>query len=247
MTERTLPGQLCLGAVDLLVNKLSLSEVGEPYAVLTSPMQPEPVGQMRIWQGSGVVAKVVYVGITVAAIGMDSHMVFAFADENSAVPHFTLDSVNAHGYFAFHLDLIPRVDLGSNLSYMDTCFSPLTDTFNEVDKREGFSRAEISPRQRAIMSPWMLVHRATEDAFAQMSDAVRAYEEHWLGLIDGGLPADVLADLDVTSIPVRDARNRAAIFNPDVDPVWAQISRLLGAEQSESIRLQLVTNAVVQS
>ena len=68
--------------------------------------------------------------IVVPPIQLDSHMMFAFTPSDSAVPHFTLDSVRAGDHHAFHLDLIPRLDLGAHLAYMDACFTPLTPTFD---------------------------------------------------------------------------------------------------------------------
>ena len=52
------------------------------------------------------------------------------------------------------------------------------------------------------------------------------------GVLDGAT-AEQLAD--------RDARHRAALFNPDVDPVWAQVDRLLGPDVSARIRDSLKT------
>jgi hypothetical protein len=186
----------------------------------------------------------VYAGITVDAIGLDSHMVFAFTDGSSAVPHFTLDSVRSPEYYAFHLDLIPRVELASHLTYVDACFTPLTDTFESLREWEGLSRAQVGPRQIAMMSPWMCVNRATEEAFRQMDPVVAAYRDHWFGLLEKGLPAGVLEDAADTDLARRDLRNRASLFSADVDPVWNQIARLLGPEATEEIRLMLVDNEV---
>ncbi len=143
-------------------------------------MSPDPVGTVRIFRGDGVVEKVVYVGLAVPAIGLDSHMVFAFTRGDSVVPHFTLDSVQGQGSYAFHLDLIPRAELATHLAYVDWAHTPLTATYDEVEARPGLSKAAIGPRQYAMMSPWMLVHRAEEDAFAGIEDAVRAYFDHWV-------------------------------------------------------------------
>ncbi|TYL46037.1 hypothetical protein FXB39_15105 [Nocardioides sp. BGMRC 2183] len=243
----SLPGGLCNRTVDSIVSRLGLSEVpgadGGPFRTLTSVMGPDPVGSVRIFTGDAV-AKVVYVGITVPQIGLDSHMVFAFAPEDGPVPHFTLDSVHAGGYYAFHLDLIQRADLGTHLSYMDWAHTPLTETFEAVQGREGLSKAAIGPRQAAVMSPWMCVARATEEAFAGIEDAVASYLAHWLTLVEGDAPAAVVADLADTDLAVRDQRNRALVFNPDLDKVWAQISQLLGTEVAEEIRGQLLTNDV---
>lgn len=228
----TSPAAMCLSCLDDVVAEHALTLDRE--VLLTSPMQPH-VGALRVWRGTAGVAKAVYAGITVDAIGLDSHMLFAFTDADSAVPHFTLDSVMAGGALAFHLDLIPRADLGSELAYMDHCYTPLTEDFDRFQAADGLSRAEISPRQRAVMSPWMYSHRATPDAFAQLSAAVQRYRQHWSRLVHDGVP------VPVSSLVERDRRNRAALFNPDVDPVWNQIQRLLG-DQAEQIRVELLNN-----
>lgn len=232
----TLARDLCHGTVDAIVARTGLSEALS--VDLVSPMSPDPVGVMRTWTGGKGVAKAVYCGLAVEAIGLDSHMVFAFTDTDSLVPHFTLDSVFGQGTHAFHLDLIPRVELASNLEYIDRVYAPLTPTFEDVQSRAGLSPAAIGPRQRAMMSPWMCVNRATDEAFLGMGAVVEAYRDHWFSLLDTGIPADLASPVD---LQLRDDRNRAALFSRDVDPVWNTIERLIG-EQSEQIRLQLVTN-----
>lgn len=245
----SLPGGLCNRTVDALIERAALTEVlgadGGPFQVLGSVMGPDPVGAVRVFTGEKV-AKAVYVGITVAQIGLDSHMVFAFMPDGSPVPHFTLDSVAGGGYYAFHLDLIQRVDAGTHMVYNDWAHTPLTDTYNEVLELEGLSKAQLDPRQLTVMSSWMLASRASEDAFAKLDGPVNAYLEHWLSLVDGEVPAEVLADIADTDLAVRDARNRSLLFSPDVDKVWAQISRLVTEPVAEQIRLQLVTNEVVR-
>lgn len=237
MSAPTTPAhRLCASTVDTVVARTGLQEALE--LPLVSAMSPDPVGVLRTWTGGKGVAKAVYCGLSVDAIGLDSHMVFAFTDGDSLVPHFTLDSVFGQGSFAFHLDLIPRVELASNLPYVDHVFTPLTPVFEELQTREGLSPAAIGPRQRAMMSPWMCVSRASEEAFAGMDGVVAAYLDHWSSLLDGGVPAELAAPVDLEA---RDARNRAALFSREVDPVWDTIARLIG-EQSEEIRLQLVSN-----
>ncbi|SNY66843.1 hypothetical protein [Paractinoplanes atraurantiacus] len=200
---------------------------------LTSPMSPAPVGRIRVWRGTGTVVKVVNVSLVVPPIGLDSHMIFAFTAPDSGVPHFTLDAVANGDNYAFHLDLIPRVDLATSLSYLDTVFEPLTEIYTEVRGREGLTPAHLTPRQYALMSPWMLVSRATAAAFEGIGDAVDGYLGHWLSLLSSSITG-----IDTA----RDAQHRALLFSPAIDPVWSQTERLLGREQSESVRLELVSN-----
>lgn len=231
----SLANKLSQKTLNAIAERFSLNEHGEPHKLLHSPMSPAPVGKVRLFSG-GSVHKMVYIGLTVPPIGLDSHMIFAFTAPNSPVPHFTLDSVLAGPHFAFHLDMIPRVDLGANLAYIDELFQPLTEIFDSAKEIEGLTPAHLSPRQYAIMSPWMLAYRATEEAFAQIDDHVEQYLAHWFDIVESGVSEPTLASLDHTNFSERDQRNRNAIFNPAVDPVWAQIDRLLGEEASVELR-----------
>jgi len=219
---------------------------------LTSPMSPTPVGALRVFRPSGdsssadpsadtapekaVVDKAVAVSLVVPQIGLDSHMIFAFTRPESAVPHFTLDSVASSEYHAMHLDLIPRAELAVHLDYLDTCFLPLTEPLEAAWTVDGISPAAIGPRQRAMMSPWMLVGRATEDAFEKLGATVEVYLDHWISLVEKGVPLPAGTDL-----AARDTANRANLFSAEVDPVWHQVTRLIGAEQSDLVRGELLS------
>lgn len=225
---------LCIQALETIQKTLGLSEVqpedGKPYAELTSPAFGE-VGKVRIFKGEGI-GELIYVGIAVPQIHLDSHMLFAFTPSGSAIPHFTLDSVAVPDGYAFHLDLIPRLDLGANLTYMDKVYGPLSPIFDDAKKIEGLSKAHISQRQVALMSPWMLVHRADPTAFEAIQAPVSDYLKHWLTLVQTGIDETA----DPALLAARDSANRSAIFNREVDPVWTQIERLLGEESSTSLR-----------
>ncbi len=242
----SLSGALCQGTLDTIVERGDLTEVtgadGGPLLELVSEAFG-PVGEARVFRGDRI-AKAVYVGLSVPQIGLDSHMVFAFSPAGVPVPHFTLDSVFGQGTYAFHLDLIPRVDLGTHLDYLDWAHTPLDAAFEEVSARPGLTKTAIGPRQFAMMSPWMLVHRAEEEAFRGIDGTVGTYLEHWFSLVEGTVPDAVLADVADTDLPTRDERNRANIFSPDVDKVWAQVQQLIGAEQAEAVRSLLLDNTV---
>lgn len=227
---------LCQNALNAIVERFSLTEHGEPYKLLMSPMSPAPVGKVRMFSGDPV-HKMVYIGVSVPPINLDSHMVFAFTAPDNPLPHFTLDSVLAGKHFAFHLDLIPRVDLGANLAYIDEVFQPLTASFDAAKEIKGLTPAHLSPRQYAIMSPWMLAYRAKdEDSFSQIEVHVDKYLAHWFDLLEKKLTVHTFENLDNHEFATRDQRNRDAIFNPEVDKVWSQMDRLLGAETSAELQ-----------
>jgi hypothetical protein len=221
--------------LDRVVNTFGLREElndeGEPFLPLScqAPMFEGPIGQVRRFTG-GPLFQLVTSTIVVPPIQLDSHMMFAFMPSDSAVPHFTLDSVRAGEHHAFHLDLIPRLDLGANLAYMDECFSPLTQAHQRGQAIEGLSPAQLNPRQYAIMSPWMLANRATPEAFVEIEASVNEYLDHWFTLVDSGVSAQSIGDVTAPQLVARDSRNKAIIFNEDVDKVWDQITPLVGRE-----------------
>ena len=240
MSEPTpsLPTALAGRVIDRIAEHFGLEEVSGPsgpHMTLTSPMSPEPVGHVRVLRG-GPISRLVNVTMTVPPIGLDSHMVFAFTGEDDGRPHFTVDAVKAGPKHAFHLDLVPRADLGANLAYMDAVYGPLTEVRERALEIDGLERAQISPRQWAVMSPWMMAHRTTEQAFVKVGEVVDAYLGHWIGLVDGGLPAEATEGIVGASFAERDRANRSILFDPEVDPVWSQVDRLLGTTVSERIR-----------
>jgi len=234
----SLPRNLSHNTLNAIVDRLNLREIqnnGKSYHKSNASVQL-PFGtfevevDIRIFKGEGI-ADLVYAGI-VAAPAVDSHMIFAFTPEDSAVPHFTLDSIGSfiagQQILAYHLDLVPRVDPGANLSYLRQAYNKLDNTYNKTQSLEGLTKAQISPLQHALMSPWMLTHRATQEAFEQLPAAIDAYLEQWFSLVETGINTSVSAD----QLKTRDQANRAAIFNPEVDPVWGRITPLIGAEIS---------------
>ncbi|MGN2637815.1 hypothetical protein ACTD5D_16790 [Nocardia takedensis] len=227
----SLPAALCERTLSTLTESLGLAVTTD--LDLTSPMSPTPVGRLRVLHG-GPIDKAVVVSLVVPKIGLDSHMVFAFTPADSPIPHFTLDSVASAEYYAMHLDLIPRADLAVHLDYLDDAFAPLTDLFEGAWTLDGLSAAAIGPRQRAMMSPWMVVCRATPDAFRALDDTVDGYLRHWLTLVDKGI------DAIEGELSVRDAAARANLFDPRVDPVWERVRQLIGDEQCERVRGELL-------
>ena len=244
-SEGSLPARLFSTTLQRLVDTLELQEQladnGGPFLPLVSqlPMVQGEVGNVRLFTGNPLF-RVVTCSLSVDPIQLDSHMLFAFTPGDSAVPHFTLDSVKAGEHFAFHLDLIPRLDLGANLTYMDEAFAPLTPAYEAGSAIEGLSKAHLSPRQYAIMSPWMLANRASEQAFTAIEDAVKAYQQHWFGLLQNGISAAALGGVSSAELQQRNLRNKRIIFDPEVDPVWERITAMIGAEAVATQRALLI-------
>lgn len=247
----TLASKISHQTLDRITSHFGLSEVhgedGGPFLpLLAKSFGNAPAGCFRLWDGDDTLLKVVYTGIAVEAIGLDSHMIFAFTAKDSLVPTFTLDSVytrmppdmdanfpDGGDMYAFHLDLVPKCDLGVNEEYMKRCYLPMTERRSQVLNAAGVFPAELSPMQRAIMSPWMLAQRTTPEAYEnEIFPAASAYLEHWLSLVDHGVD-DIAGGIEGESGAARDATNRQLIFNREIDPVWNKIDMMLGAEISD--------------
>ncbi len=243
--SESLPASLFSSTLDRLVARLGLKEQsgdnGTPYLTLDSqlPMVEGEVGNIRVFTG-GPLFRVVTCSLVAAPMQLDSHMMFAFAPGTSAVPHFTLDSVKAGDHFAFHLDLIPRVDLGANLPYMLEVFDPLTALLETGNAIEGLSQAHLSPLQNAIMSPWMLAKRATAEAFSAIEDTVKAYQEHWFRVVEKGVSSQAVEGIAPAQLMERNLRNKRIIFDPEVDPVWHRITGMIGQDATDITRSLLI-------
>jgi len=98
-SEGSLPARLFSTTLQRLVDTLELQEQladnGGPFLPLVSqlPMVQGEVGNVRLFTGNPLF-RVVTCSLTVDPIQLDSHMLFAFTPGDSAVPHFTLDSVS---------------------------------------------------------------------------------------------------------------------------------------------------------
>ncbi len=247
----TLAGKLSHRTMNRLIDDFGLEEQlaadGGPSMSLVSPAFGNiDVGNFRQWTGGGAVSRLVYTGISVDPIGLDSHMLFAFTDHESLVPTFTLDSVftnmppgadpnfpDGGEMYSFHLDLVPRCDLGINHAYSQRVYEPLTERRDAVLAAPGVFPAELTPMQRSIMSPWMLAQRVTRAAYeSDVFAAVDIYLEHWHSLIVSGIDA---TGVEGAWGADRDAVNRSLIFNRDIDAVWAKIDGLLGPEISDAM------------
>jgi len=243
----TLARQLSLRTIDTITSAMpELKEVrgsGSHVARLIATANNPEAGALRIWQGADKVSRMIYIGLGAEmpmrdgsgrTMGLDSHMIFAFTPKHSVVPHFTLDAIAAGPMLAYHLDLLPRVELASHLGYMDFVYEGLDNVRKQALAHAGFSEAPLSPRQYALMSPWMMANRATPEAFQQIP--VAAYLDRWLGLLNSGVPSSLSADVTPDAIAHRDREHRAALFNADVDPVWGQIEALIGADVGAELR-----------
>ena len=256
MQEQTQAHKLSMRALDILLKRFpELRERTDASGVYELMLDSEgkPCGKVRLFEGERI-ARLVYICIDHTMVArhvpgnplgrVDSHMIFAFTPANSAVPHFTLDSIFSHvppmpePVLAYHLDMIPRVDLGAHLAYMDRVYGgEVNDAYAKTRATPGFVTPSLTPRQLALMSPWMLAHRATPEAFAQIP--LEIYLERFCDLVETGIPSSCVTAHAREGLAERDSLNRSILFNPEVDPVWSQVERVIGAETGVRLRALL--------
>jgi hypothetical protein len=239
----SVPASLVVTALDEIVRRVGATEVtgagGGPFRSLEAVDGSGPAGRVRVWT-SEAVPRIVYTNLDLPAHDMDSHMFYAFAPADSGVPHFTLDAVSARGIYAFHADLMPRVDLATHLPYMDAVFTPLDETQRAVEADAAFKPAVVPSRGRAMMSPWMLANRLDETDFPSASPPSHFYLDYWLGLVERGLSSEVVASLADVDLAERDAALRHNLFGQDIDPAWDMAAKIVGADAVSTIRAQLI-------
>jgi len=239
----SLPGDLVVGTLDRITAQTGVAEVegegGGPLLRLSGVGGGGRAGSVRLFEGGGL-TRLVYCNLDLPQRDLDSHMLYGFGPADSGVPHFTVDAADARGVVAFHVDLMPRVDLATHGPYLDAIFSPLDDVFAEVAGDPAFAAARLTPKQRALMSPWMLANRLDRSDFGRTGVPVRRYVDWWLTLVANGVGPEIEAGLADTDLPTRDAAMRRTLFGGDVDPAWDMAAAAVGSEPIQILRDLLV-------
>jgi hypothetical protein len=239
----SLATELSSRTLDRVVDGVGAREVlGADGGPFLDAQGESATGLLRVFRAP-TGAKVVATTLSVPARGVVTCMVFAFAAPDSALPHFTLDCADRPDGHAFHLDLLPRVELATNVPYMDEVFEPLSPVYDAASALPGLSATGTTRRQFAMMSPWMLVHLADEASFRGIDDAVDAYADRWVELQAAGLTDSVARSVDGLDLAGRDAAVLANLFSPSVDPVWGRVSAMVGDEAAATIRGELQSGA----
>ena len=183
------------------------------------------VGELRVYRGRGVVEKVVSAHFKLETPAIESYMVTVFTRPESPVPHFVLDVVRFGPKASFHVDLLPKRDLGVSLGYVDCCFAPLSQIRADLEQDARFAVGTAPLRQKAFLSPWMALYTHEPELLEVARSYVDRYFAHWSSLLT---TRDPELELDPV-VAARDAVNRKLVFSRELDPVWGMLDRALGA------------------
>jgi hypothetical protein len=198
----------------------------------------ERLGEVQLWSGPRV-PRVVVVELADAAAGLTSWMLHAFAPSDEPVPHLGMDVVSHRDGCAVFADLLPRVDLAVQLDHAELAYGALTPLLAAAAELHELRPESLPPRQVAVLSPWRLSLAGSADALEQAGELAVAYVGHWAGLAADGVPP--VDGVSQDALVRRDRVHRAAVVDPDLDPVWRMAERLIGAASVTTIR-ELLAN-----
>ena len=220
------PEAICTRAVSRLIEEIRCVHIAPDSPIWQDLNRGEArVGELRVYRGRGVVEKVVSAHFKLELPALESYMVTVFTRPESPVPHFVLDVVRFGPQASFHVDLLPKRDLGVSLPYVDRCFAPLSAIRTDLEQDPRFAAGTAPLRQRAFMSPWMALYTHAPEQLEVARSYVDRYFAHWSGLLTS---SDALLAPD-QALVARDAQQRKLVFSRELDPVWAMLDRALGA------------------
>jgi hypothetical protein len=239
--ERRLdPEAVCTRIVSKLIEELGCVDIAPDSPAWRDLMRSgQRVGELRVYRGRGRIQKIVtfhfsidgldgIAGAQAASRGvpLESHSVTVFTAPESPLPHFMVDSVRVGAKVSFHVDLLPKRDLGVAAAYLDRCFAPLTEIRGELDADPRFVESNPPLRQRALLSPWMANYTVEPELLGTAMGFIERYFRHWSAL----LRSDAIELASAPDVAARDRQHRKLVFSRDVDPVWATLDRALGRD-----------------
>jgi hypothetical protein len=230
--ERRLdPEAVCTRIVSKLIEELGSVDIAPDSPAWRDLLRGgQRVGELRVYRGRGRIQKIVtfHFGLDTPDLGtLESHSVTVFTAPESPVPHFMLDSVRVGPKVSFHVDLLPKRDLGVALAYLDRCFAPLTEIRAELDADPRFVESNPPLRQRALQSPWMANYTVEPELLGSTAMGfIERYFRHWVAL----LRSDAAELASAPDVAARDRQHRKLVFSRDVDPVWTTLDRVLGTD-----------------
>jgi hypothetical protein len=236
--ERRLdPEAVCTRIVSKLIEELGCVDIAPDSPAWRDLLcHGKRVGELRVYRGRGRIQKTVTSHFTLeapspggdraAGQALESHSVAVFTAPESPVPHFVLDSVRVGSKVTFHVDLLPKRDLGIALAYLDRCFAPLNDVRAELDADPRFVQGSAPLRQRALSSPWLAQYEVEPELLGTAMGFIERYFRHWSSL----LRSDAGELASAPDVAARDRQHRKLFFSREVDPAWSMLDRALGRD-----------------
>ena len=214
----------------LAVTELT-ADKGHCFQAFTHTETGKPAGMLKVYRGKAPVEYIITSSLYVEEMGMESYMLMAFVDPGSAIPHFAFDAMTNSERGAFHVDFIPRLDLGTHPQYSKQVFEPLNDALDTLKADPDFSPGDGGRLLLSMLSPWTGLFQTTPDKLAGGAMLVDRYLQHWFTLIDQGVSTTV----DSEALANRDRLHRLALYNEENDMLWGLLKNLIGEKDRDLI------------
>ena len=201
------------------------------FQAFTHSETGKPAGLLKVYRGKAPVEYIITSSLYIEEMGMESYMLMAFAEPGSALPHFAFDAMTNSERGAFHVDYIPRLDLGIYPQYSKQVFEPLNEALDTLKANPDFSPGDGGRLLLSMLSPWTGLFQATPDKLAGGSTLIDHYLQHWFSLINTGVSTTVSSK----ALADRDQQHRLALYNEENDMLWGLLKNLIGEKDRDLI------------
>jgi hypothetical protein len=214
----------------LAVTELSIDN-DHCFQAFTHSETGKPAGLLKVYRGKAPVEYIITTSLYVEEMELESYMLMAFVEPGSAIPHFAFDAMTNSERGAFHVDYIPRLDLGTHPEYSKQVFEPLNDALDAIKANPDFAPGDGGRLLLSMLSPWTGLFQATPDKLAGGSALIDRYLQHWFGLIEKGVSSSTNSE----GLADRDRRHRLALYNEENDMLWGLLKNLIGEKDRDLI------------
>lgn len=207
---------------------------GGIFRRLRCPETGDPVGEICLFEGSRLIDNVVSVHILKQSMQLDAYMIAAFTRNDNCYPHLVFDTEILPDDAAFHIDLVHKQDVSTDIDYIISVMEPLSEAFDAANSNEKFRFSDATRLMKAMLNPWMASFHCQPEDLPASKDTIEAYMQHWLSLV-GQKTVAAFNNVDSAQIATYDLSHRRAIYDPRVDVLWDMIAGIIGVESRDLI------------
>jgi len=204
------------------------------YKILHDPKTGDALGDVRVFEGSELIERVMVVHITKESMQLDAYMVAAFTRSSSLYPHLVFDCEISPNDCAFHIDLLHKKDLSTDAEYIVDVLEPLSPAFDEAQAKAHFVPSAATKLMKTLLNAWMVSYHTHPDNLPESMPVIETYCKHWLSLKNKteGIRFD---GEDRAEYAAYDQAHRRVLFNPQVDILWDMLVHMVGLESRDML------------
>lgn len=178
----------------------------------------------------------VYSWLNALSRGLATMRLTTWLNAKNSVPHLAFEFGVFSGQLFFYMDYIPRIDLWSDLAYVERYYEPIDSTYLNLRNNANLTLfVSKGLYLRQVQSPVHLCFTcpATEDSFALIHTTAHEMADRWLTWLD---QAEAVPSEMQSALTERDRRMRR--FAAERDSGNAMMAKIFG---------QSLTDQLVQS